>query len=293
MKICKHLILLFALSFAGCITYYRPDPLSGIDPPRTNRGTSVGVAFNRYAATAYFDGRGSSPHTKTTERPDRKYTRSDIIFSTFARIKGFTDVCVVLPISGVSQRMDPYGIAPDNWGIEHVWLGASLLRSSRRRANLLLVVGFPVNGKLSTLASAAESHNSSMRLMLEPLFSNGTPSGGFGYYLRLGAAIHVNPDIKGVSSIHELPCEFRVLVPLGMTCHIGFRADALFTLITYTGGRGTQSQDVVGIGPFASMALGTGWHIDAGYRSEVIGYISTAGSSWNVNMSYDFTGTRR
>src|SRR3972149_7249420 len=85
LKICKHLILLFALSFAGCITYYRPDPLSGIDPPRTNRGTSVGVAFNRYAATAYFDGRGSSPHPKTTERADRKYTRSDIIFSTFAR----------------------------------------------------------------------------------------------------------------------------------------------------------------------------------------------------------------
>lgn len=292
MVIYKHFILLSALGLAGCITYYQPDLLSGIDPPRANRGTSVGVAFNRYVATAYFDGRGSSPHTKTTERPDRKYTRSDIIFSTFARIKGFTDVCVVLPISGVSQRTGPYGIASDNWGIEHVWLGASLLHSSRRRANLLLVIGLPLNGKLSTLASAAENHNSSMRLMLEPLFSNGTPSGRFGYYLRLGAGIHVNPDVGGVSSIHELPGEFRVLAPLGKTFHLGFRADARFTLITYSGARGTQSHDVVGIGPYASLALGTGWHIDAGYRSEVIGYFATAGSSWNVNMSYDFAGTR-
>jgi hypothetical protein len=284
-------MLVSVLALQSCITYYKPDPFAGLDFGRARRGTVVEASVNRYSAESYFDGEDETPHTSTSSKPDQKYTREDIILRSTTAFSGGPDLVLVLPITHVRQLGTENAEGePGKWRVEHLWLGANILSTPDRRFSLMFGLGMPIGGDINTMASAGQDHDGTARATIQPILTNGFPEGGFGYYLRLGAGIHMGTDDEDVDRIYELPGELVLSAPVGERASVGFRSDARFTLIDYGGQQGTQSRDVIAIGPYISFAATKDWRIKATYREEVIGYFTSAGSSWHIGISHVLRG---
>jgi hypothetical protein len=85
--------------------------------------------------------------------------------------------------------------------------------------------------------------------------------------------------------IFEFPGEFRATVPLLKRTAIGPFVDARFVVMDHGGDTGIRSRDAVAVGPFARLRLIGSLEVMANYRHEIIGFLSSAGSSWNLGLS--------
>jgi len=244
------------------------------------------VSVQRYAAEEYFTDEGNVPHHTKKERPGQEYRRTDIVISATARFETGPDLFAVVPLSHVAQENpEPRNAEPGVWGIEQIWLGASALHALDRRFHLLVGFGIPVAGTLGKLANAAQNHNKSSRIVIQPVLSNGSPPDRFGYYARLGVELHLDPGFDDVVGVYEFPLEFQLTAPIAGSVSVGIHSDARFTVVDYSSSRGSESHDVSAIGPLVACTLRDGLQVQALYRAEVLGYKSSAGHSWGFRFS--------
>jgi len=287
------LAIVFLIMISGCISYYKPDPFAGVDFARKSRRVSVGASINRYHADDYFDGSDKTPHAHQTERLEYKYIREDILLTSTVNVSDWWGITAILPVSHVFQRGSPYHEIyhnePGVWGVEHFWLGANVSPVRDKHVSFLFGIGIPLAGRLGTLRLAAANHNSSTRLTFQTIFSNGMPDDRFGYYLRLGFGGHDYSD-DSLHGIYELPGELRLGVPLPRRISAGVALEAKFTLYEFRGGRKTECRDAGNFGPFIEWRYNDYCRIHAGYRTEIFGNMSSAGTFWNIGMTYDLWG---
>ncbi len=276
--------------FTGCISYYRPDPFAGIDFVRNERRATFDIALSRYQADGYFDGEGTTPHTSRSAAPESKFIRSDVVIRSKVHLRDWLGLVVVLPISHIFQRGYKYHDESKDWRVERVWLGTGLTPGRKyRNLSVLFGLGIPLKGDLQSLRSIAPDHDASTRWTLQAIFSNGLPSGHFGFYVRLGLGEYLNVKNDQLHGISEYPGELQFLLPFEKRFSLGLYADARFTLLGYKGRNGTQSRDVIGVGPVLLWQLYEEWRLTANYRKEIIGFKTSAGSSWRIGLAYDFT----
>jgi len=291
MKILGNMVFfLFSLIlFPGCISYYRPDPFAGIDFVRKEHRAAFDVSLSRYRANDYFDGEGTTPHTSRSEAPESKFIRSDLVFRSRVHLRDWLGFVAVLPVSHIFQRGYLSSAESSDWRVERVWLGADLTPGRKyRNLSILFGLGVPLEGDLESLRSMAPDHNASTRWTLQAIFSNGLPSAYLGYYLRVGLGEYMNVKNRLLNGISEYPAELRLLLPVEKQLSLGLYADARFTLLRYNRKNGSESRDVIGVGPVLSWQLYEEWRLTANYRKEIIGFKTSAGSSWCIGLSYDF-----
>lgn len=288
--------VLLAVSLgSGCITYYRADPLAGINLARTGQKVQLETMVSRYRATAYFDGSDRTPHTNTTKVPALEFRRDDFIFRVIAPV-GRSRVFLVVPVSHVQQRSpDVYHGEPSAWGVEHVWAGLIFQPFTDTRSSILLTAGIPADGAFGNLIGTTGDFNNTPRLSLQYTFMSREVFASPALYLRLGAGLHlggrttngpfVYSQYEGGNPVFDLPGECHVTAPIVSGLAAGGFVDARFVIMDHGNGTGVRSRDAVAVGPIARLALGEGFYLTGNYRHEVIGFLTSAGSSWNVGLS--------
>ncbi len=274
-------MVLLLVNLTGCITYYRTDAFSGINPPTLKDRNTIKASFSRYNAKSYFDGRDDFPHSSTESAQESQFTRDEVMIEYTRDIGHSTRLVVLLPASRVEQD----GRVDGNWRVEHLWIGTLHMRADRKGA-LLLGLGLPLAGGVGGLRSATSDEAGDARLAAMTVFANGFEDSRAAYHARVGAIAHLgNGDYDG--SIYELQGEAHFAPALGAV-HLGLRLDAKFTLISDDSDSTPLSRDAVAIGPLIHWTLSDRIGMSVQYRQEVFGYFASSGSGIRLNLESGF-----
>jgi hypothetical protein len=273
-------MLLFGLSAIlnpGCITYYRPDTFSGLNPAQMRSRHTLSTSYSHYTSSAYFDARDRFPHSSRTETPDHKFTRDDVILQYTPSIASHARLAAWLPITHLRQASAVDGV----WRVDHLWLG--ILASTRTdQLTFISALGIPLSSEVDSLVSTTADEESDVRFMLGGILANRPSPRHWAYYGRIAGVVHFesNPNVNG---LYELQGEGHLAAPIGPV-HLGIRLDTKFTLIDDKSDQSPLSHDTFAVGPIVSLPISNPWGLSVYYRSEIFGANATAGSSFRITL---------
>ena len=281
LRILALTVIAFSVMLDGCITYYRADAFSGINPAGMSTRSTVRASYSRYTASAYFDGEDEFPHTSRESATESSYHRDEFVAEYTRDIGHHTRFVASLPASRVTQQ----GQTEGDWRVEHVWIGTMHMRADRR-VSLLLALGVPLAGGVEGLRSPTSDQGNDTRLAAMTVVANGFEPDHWSYYLRLGAVAHLGSSSNN-ERVYEFQGETHVAPAIGPV-HAGLRLDAKFTLVSDDSESTPLSRDAVAVGPTIHMELAKSLAFSMQYRKEVFGYFASAGSSVRVGFDAGF-----
>jgi len=275
------IVIVISTVLDGCITYYRADAFSGLNPPNLRGRSTARVEYSHYSARAYFDGDDEFPHSSKETMSASEYTRDELMIEYTRDIGHNTRIVAMLPVS----RVDQDGYHAGDWRVEHAWIGTLHMRSDRK-ISLLLALGLPFAGGVEGLRSPTSDQGNDTRVALMAIAASGFQPDRSSYYARLGGVIHLGGGLND-ESVYELQGESHVAPAIG-PIHAGLRIDAKFTLITDNSESTPLSRDAVAVGPLIRMEISESVGFSMQYRKEVFGYFSSAGTSIRAGLDAGF-----